>query len=136
MSVTQLAVFIENKPGRLLEATRLLGNAGVSIRGYSIADTQDYGILRLLVDKLDVARAALRNGDFTVHEGQVMLAEVTDAPGGLADALEGLAAYNVEYTYPTALTDRIVFGVENITAAEAEMQRRGIRTFADPELVK
>lgn len=134
MSVTQLAVFIENKPGRLLAATRILGDAGVCIRGYSIADTQDYGILRLLVDQLDVARDTLRANAFTVHESQVILAEVPDAPSGLANVLEGLAGMNVEYTYPTAMQSRIAFGVQDPAAAEAELQRRGVRTYADGDM--
>jgi len=136
MSVTQLAVFIENTPGRLLAATRILGDAGVNICGYSIADTESYGILRLLVDRLDVAHDALRANGFTVHESQIVLAEVADTPGGLAAVLEGLADINVEYTYPTGNQPRVAFGVDNIQAAETALQARGVKIYADAELVK
>ena len=136
MSVTQLSIFIENKPGRLSAVTRLLGNAGINIRGFSIADTADYGILRLLVDHEDAARAALRDdGAFTVHESQVILAEVADRPGGFADALEVLAAVgiNVEYTYIT-VRSLIAFGVDNRELAEARLRTAGIRTLTNADL--
>jgi hypothetical protein len=137
MSVTQLAVFIENQPGRLAAVTRLLGEAGVNIRGFSIADTADYGILRLLVDRDDVAREALRGGGFTVHESQVILADVPDRPGGFAEVLELLAELqiNVEYTYATAGT-RIAFGVSDRERGEAQLAARGVRLLAGADLAR
>lgn len=136
MSVTQLAVFIENKPGRLLAVTRILGDAGVNIRGYSIADTAEYGILRLLVDKLDVARIALRENDFSAHESQVVLVEVPDRPGGVAHVLDSLAAFNIEYTYPTATHCLIAFGVEKVAEAETALQQAGVHVLTDEKLAK
>lgn len=135
MSVTQLAVFIENKPGRLAAVTHILGDAGVNIRGFSIADTEDYGILRLLVNKEDAARDALRGGGFTVHESQVLLAEVPDRPGGFASVLDLIAelGINVEYTYVTA-GSHIAFGVADRGAAEALMLQRGVRLLANTDL--
>jgi len=135
MSVTQLSVFIENKPGRLAEVTRILGQAEVNIRGFSIADTEDYGILRLLVNKEDIARDALRAGGFMVHTSQVILAEVPDRPGGFAEALDAFAALNinVEYTYAIA-NSLIAFGVQTPEAAEVELRHRGVRLFTDAEL--
>ena len=137
MSVTQLSVFIENKPGRLAAATRILGQAGVNIRGYSIADTEDYGILRLLVDKEQVAREALRANDFTVHTSNVLLARVPDQPGGLADTLDALAAQeiNVEYTYATANT-LIVFGVNRRDDGEKALSEMGIHLYSNEELAQ
>jgi hypothetical protein len=135
MSVTQLSVFIQNKPGRLAAATRILGGAGVNIRGYSIADTEDYGILRLLVDKETTAREALRTAEFTVHESQVIVADVPDHPGGMAEVLDAFAelGINVEYTYATA-GSLIAFGVSDRDGGEAELARRGVRTFTNEEL--
>ncbi len=137
MSVTQLSVFIENIPGRLAAATRILGQAGVNIRGYSIADTEDYGILRLLVDKELLASEVLRANDFTVHTSEVLLARVPDQPGGLADTLDALAALeiNVEYTYATANT-LIVFGVNRRTDAEKALQGMGIHLYNNEELAQ
>lgn len=136
MSVTQLAVFIENKPGRLSAVTKILGQAKVNIRGFSIADTEDYGILRLLVDKEIEARDALRANDFMIHESQVVLAEVPDRPGGFAEALDTLAALNlnVEYTYATA-NSRIAFGVDPIDQAETALRAAGIPVLENAELV-
>jgi len=135
MSVTQLAIFIENKPGRLLAATRLLGDAGVNIRGYSIADTAEYGILRLLVDKPDLAHQVLRENDFTVHESRIVLVEVPNRPGGVADVLAGLAEINIEYTYPTATHCLIAFGVQDIDRAEKALAASGVRLLTDEELI-
>jgi len=135
MGVTQLSVFIENKPGRLAAVSRLLGQAGVNIRGFSIADTEDYGILRLLVDREDTAREALRTNDFMVHESQVILAEVPDHPGGFAEVLDAFAALNinVEYTYATA-NSLIAFGMEDRERAEEALRQRGIRQLTSVEL--
>ncbi|HOF86812.1 MAG TPA: ACT domain-containing protein [Armatimonadota bacterium] len=135
MSVTQLAVFIQNKPGRLAAVTRILGDAGVNIRGFSIADTEDYGILRLLVNREDAARDALRAGGFTVHESQVILVEVPDQPGGFAGVLDLVAALgvNVEYTYATA-GSLIAFGVSDRDAAEALLRERGVRLLTNEAL--
>ncbi|HEY3379155.1 MAG TPA: ACT domain-containing protein [Armatimonadota bacterium] len=137
MSVTQLSVFIENKPGRLAAVTRLLGAAGVNIRGFSIADTEDYGILRLLVDQDEVARQALRDNSFMVHENQVILAEVPDRPGGLAEALDAFAELNinVEYTYAIA-NSLIAFGTDNRERAEAALAANGVRLLSDAELAR
>lgn len=136
MSVTQLAVFIENKPGRLSAVTKILGQAGVNIRGFSIADTEDYGILRLLVDKEVEARDALRANGFMIHESQVVLAEVPDRPGGFAQALDTLATLNqnVEYTYATA-NSRIAFGVEDVEKAEAALREAGVPVLGNEQLV-
>lgn len=135
MSVTQLAVFIENKPGRLSAVTKILGEAGVNIRGFSIADTEDYGILRLLVDRETEAREVLRAHGFMIHESQVVLAVVPDRPGGFAEALVTLATLklNVEYTYATA-NSRIAFGVEDVPRAEAALSDRGIPVLSNTEL--
>lgn len=137
MSVTQISVFIQNKPGRLAAATRILGDAGVNIRGFSIADTAEYGILRLLVDKEETARAALRANSFTVHESQVILAEVPDRPGGFADVLDLFADQdiNVEYTY--AITHSfIAFGVDKREVAEERLRAGNVRILADEDLAR
>jgi len=135
MSVTQLAVFIENKPGRLAAVTRLLGDAGINIRGYSIADTEDYGILRLLVDDEVKARQVLRDHSFTVHESQILLTEMPDRPGGVADVLESFAelGINVEYTY-IIVRSMIALGIDQREQAEASLQAHGIRLLTNDDL--
>ncbi|MBN2645395.1 MAG: ACT domain-containing protein [Desulfuromonadaceae bacterium] len=101
MKVEQISIFIENKSGRLAEVTQTLGESGVNIRALSLADTSDFGILRLIVDKTDVAKLALKERGFTVSKTEVVAVEVPDRPAGLAGILQILDAgqVNVEYMY-------------------------------------
>ncbi len=101
MKVEQISIFIENKSGRLAEITRILGDAGINIRALSLADTSDFGILRLIVNDVEAAKAALKDKGFTVSKTEVVAVEVPDRPGGLAAILQTLDAsrINVEYMY-------------------------------------
>jgi len=101
MKVEQISIFIENKSGRLAEVTHVLGDAGVNIRALSLADTSDFGILRLIVDKTDQAKTALKAGGFTVSKTEVVAVEVPDRPLGLYGILDILdrGKVNVEYMY-------------------------------------
>lgn len=101
MKVEQISIFIENKSGRLAEVSKILGDARVNIRALSLADTSDFGILRLIVNDRDKAMAALKGRGFTVSKTEVVAVEVPDKPGGLASILEVLdaSAINVEYMY-------------------------------------
>ncbi len=101
MRVEQIAVFLENKSGRLAEITRILAENDINIRALSVADTADFGILRLIVDKVDLAKEALRNGGFTVGKTNVVAVEVPDRAGGLASVLKVVneVGLNVEYMY-------------------------------------
>lgn len=101
MRVEQIAVFLENKSGRLAEITRILAENDINIRALSVADTADFGILLLIVDKVDLAKEVLRNGGFTVGKTNVVAVEVPDRAGGLASVLKVVteAEINVEYMY-------------------------------------
>ncbi len=101
MKVEQISIFIENKSGRLAEIARVLGEAGVNIRALSLADTSDFGILRLIVNDRETATRVLKNRGFTVSKTEVVAIEVPDRPGGLSEILQVLdgAAINVEYMY-------------------------------------
>ncbi len=101
MRVEQIAVFLENKSGRLAEITSILAENDINIRALSVADTADFGILRLIVDNVDKARSILQDGGFTVGKTDVLAVEVADKTGGLATVLRCLhrAAINVEYMY-------------------------------------
>ena len=135
MPVTQLSVFLDNTAGRLAEVTRILGEQSVNIRGFSVADTADFGILRLIVNDEARALAALRDAKFTVHEGPVILACVPDVPGGFARALAGFGEHglNVEYAY-AIVRSIIAFGVEDIEAGEAVLCDAGITLLTAEEL--
>jgi len=82
MKVEQISIFIENKSGRLAEITRILGEAGINIRALSLADTSDFGILRLIVNKVEQAKIVLKEKGFTVNKTEVVAVEVPDQPGG------------------------------------------------------
>jgi hypothetical protein len=101
MKVEQISIFLENKPGSLAEVTRILGEAGVNIRALSLADTKDFGILRLIVNDNEKAQEILGKKGFTVRKTEVVAVVVPDRPGGLADILKVLveAKINVEYLY-------------------------------------
>jgi len=101
MRVEQISVFLENRAGRLAEITRVLGDAGVNIRALSLADTSDFGILRLIVSDNDKAKETLKEHGFTVGKTSVVAVEVEDRPGGLNRILEILSqeGINVEYMY-------------------------------------
>jgi hypothetical protein len=120
MHVRQLSVFIENKAGRVSEVTDLLGGGGINIRGFSVADTADYGILRLVVDDPAAAAALLRDKGFTVHENDVVCVMLEDRPGGLANALKVVsdAGVNIEYIYSLVST----YVVLNVTDPDRAME--------------
>ena len=101
MKVEQISVFIENKSGRLAEVTKALGEADINIRTLSLADTSDFGILRLIVNNCEKAREELKKRGFTVSKTEVVAVEVPDRPGGLSQILQVLDAnaINVEYMY-------------------------------------
>ncbi len=101
MKVSQITVFLENKKGRLADVTEALSRYGVNIRAASIADTIDYGLLRLIVSDPVQARQALSESGFSASETEVLAVEVEDAPGGLARIIRCLADkdINIEYLY-------------------------------------
>ncbi len=101
MQVRQISVFMENRAGRLREITGALAKAGINLRALSLADTSDFGILRLIVDKPDKAVDVLRGEGFTLRENTVIACVIRDTPGGLHKVLNVLADVNisVEYMY-------------------------------------
>ncbi len=104
MFVKQISVFLENKSGRLADATRVLAENNIDIRALSIAETTDYGILRLIVNKPDEAIACFKDQDFAVSATTVIAIAIEDKPGGLTITLEALeqADISVEYMYAFA----------------------------------
>ncbi|MCG6533675.1 MAG: ACT domain-containing protein [Syntrophales bacterium LBB04] len=101
MKVEQISIFLENKPGSLEHATRILKEANVNIRTLSLAETSDFGILRLIVNDVEKANKVLKEKGFRVNKTTVVAVEVPDKPGGLHSIMEVLAkeSINVEYLY-------------------------------------
>lgn len=100
-TVKQLSVFLENKPGRLCAATDALAKEGIDIRSLTLADTTEFGILRLIVDSTERAAEVLRDTGVVVRITQVLAIAMNDAPGGAGDILHVLsgAGLNIEYMY-------------------------------------
>lgn len=140
MKVSQLSVFIENKSGRLADVTRSLSDSGINIRALSIADTIDYGLLRLIVDDPVAARNALASGGFTVTLTEVLAIEVPDQPGGLAGIIDILAeaGVNIEYMYAFVGTSGenaiVIFRIERVDEAIPFLQQKGVRILTGDEL--
>ncbi|MFA5323774.1 MAG: ACT domain-containing protein [Smithella sp.] len=101
MKVEQISVFLENKPGTLVHATRVLKENNVNIRTLSMAETADFGILRLIVNDVEKANQVLKDNGFRVSKTPVVAVEVPDTPGGLHSIMEAVSQedINVEYLY-------------------------------------
>jgi len=106
MKVMQISIFLENKSGRLSDVTRVLGDHGINIRALSLADTTDFGILRLIVNDTDKANKVLKENGFTVGKTEVIAVEVDDRPGGLAKILQILNKDNINVEYMYAFVER------------------------------
>lgn len=138
----QLSVFLENKAGRLAKVTRILGEAGINIRALSIADTSDFGILRIIVNDPPQAYAILKDAGFTVSETEVIAVRVQDTPGGLATVLDRMsdANLNIEYMYAFLGTSEkdalVIFKIEDTKKARAAFKENGIQVIEEQELYR
>jgi hypothetical protein len=123
MKVEQISIFLENKSGRLAEVTRILGDGGINIRALSLADTSDFGILRLIVNNTEKAKEILKKNNFTVGKTEVIAVEVPDNPGGLAHILEVLKKEDINVEYMYAFVERsgkdavIIFRFDDVDRA-------------------
>jgi len=101
MKIKQISTFLENRTGRLAELAGILGKAGINIRTMNIAESQDFGILRMLVDQPEEAVKLLKGSGFVSRLTDIVAVEVEDHPGGLAKVLDVLTKHNlnVEYMY-------------------------------------
>jgi hypothetical protein len=140
MKVEQLAVFLENKSGRLAAIAKTLSDNSINIRALSVADTADFGILRLIVDDTDKAIRVLKEGGFTVGMADVIAVEVADRPGGLARVLAVLhaAGLNVEYMYAFVQKSMenavLIFRFDDPDMAITILQNAGIRILTGEEV--
>ena len=131
MHAEQISVFLENKAGRLCEVTGVLSEAQVNIRALAIADTSDFGVLRLIVDDTEKAKTVLKKAGFTVGKTDVLAVEVPDRPGGLHEILDLLQSVgiNVEYMYAfvhvTGENAVMIFRFDETERAVAVLQEKG-----------
>ena len=134
MGIKQISVFLENTTGRLSEVTKTLAAAKINLRAISIADTADFGILRLIVDKTDEAINALNTAGFTTRQTDVVAVEIEDVPGSLAHLMELFqqSQVNIEYLY-ASLEGQIgkavvIFKLEDIAKGQKILTDNKIKT--------
>lgn len=137
MNVTQLSVFIENKAGRVSEVTDVLGQAGVNIRGFSVSDTADYGIIRLIVNDPEAGRGALKKAGFTVKDAEVICIKLPDHPGGLAGVLKLVseAGVNIEYVY-SLISTYVVINVADVDRAVSLLKDTSVELVTQEEIAR
>jgi hypothetical protein len=142
MKIHQISLFAENKPGHISAPARLLAKEGIDIRALYLADTQQYGILRMIVADWQKAAGLLEAHGFVVKVTEVLAVEVPDRPGGLADVLGALdgSGINIEYMYafPYLRGNQaiLIFRFNDPDAAIAQLQTAGINLLASDELLK
>ena len=140
MSIKQISVFLENKPGKLFELTRLLADNGIDMRALSIAETTDFGIARLIVGDAYGAARVLREGQFIAQYSDVLAFAVPDEPGGLHRLLGAFndAQVNIEYMYAVLGGEKgrayMIFRVTDTEAAERALTERGLHPLTPEEM--
>lgn len=134
MTVNQISVFLENKPGTLTAMTGLLAENGIDMRALSLAETNDFGIVRIIVDDVYRATTVLRDGGFIHQLTPVLAVLIPDEPGGLHQVLEVLreAGVNVEYMYAFLGGGDVdhaymIFRVQDVKKAGAALAAKGIK---------
>ena len=134
MAITQLSIFLENKPGMLYEVVKRLAEAGVNIRAMTIAEVRDFGILRIIVSDAEKAMEVLED-DHIITTTEVVSAVMEDKAGALYDILQALESANVNIEYMYAYTGEVtgsanvVFRVDDIEGAEEELRKAGVEVL-------
>jgi len=136
MIVKQISIFLENSKGRLAEVTRVLSREGINIRALSLADTADFGVLRIIVNDPDHCLSVLKGNSFVAQVTEVIAVEVEDRPGGLCAILEAFdgAGINVEYMYAYVTKAKqnaiVICKIDDREGALAALKKKGIPTVA------
>lgn len=142
MAIKQLTVFVENKKGALVSITDILADNNINLRALSIAETQDFGILRLIVNDEKTAEKTLADAGYLIKVTDVVGVKIGDAPGKLTSALSVLdkAGINMEYLYAfMARTEKhayVVLRVEDNAAAEAALEEAGFHLITEADIAK
>ena len=142
MKLHQLSLFLENKPSQLTEPCRLLAEAGVDIRTLTLADTEQFGILRLIVSDWEKGARLLQDAGYVVNVTEVVAVEVPDRPGGLADLLRAFETpdINIEYMYAFTFgrgdTAVLIFRFDKPDAAIERLRAGGINVVESSEVYR
>lgn len=141
MIIKQLSVFLENKTGRLNEVTQILDNAGINMSAFSVADTSEFGILRMIVSEPEKALSILKDADFSVRLTDVICLNSPNEPGALARALNILSGEEVfiEYLYAYSMNDKtanIVLKPDNIQKCIEVLQAHKLELVSASDMYK
>ncbi|HHU63023.1 MAG TPA: ACT domain-containing protein [Clostridiales bacterium] len=140
MFLKQISVFVENKVGRLAKVTKILGENGIDISALSIADTANFGILRMIVNDPDKALRVIKDAGLAAKTTEVLAVEVPDRPGGLVPVLEIFQKHNISIEYLYSFVKRtldsayILFKVDDIQRAAEALQRENINVLTEQEV--
>ncbi len=140
MKIHQLSLFLENKPGQMAAPCRLLASSGINIRTLTMADTQRFGILRLIVSDWQQSKKMLEDAGYLVNVAEVVAVEVADRPGGLVDLLDllGQANMNIEYMYAFTFgrggRAALIFRFDRPDEAIEQLRAAGLNVLADVEV--
>lgn len=135
MKVEQISIFLENRPGGLESVTRVLRDADINIRTLFLADTTDFGILRLIVNDVDTAKKVLKENGFSVGRTTVVAVEVPDRPGGLHGILKVLSESGITVEYMYAFVERsgenavMIFRFDSTDAAIDVLLKNGVNVL-------
>lgn len=142
MSIKQISVFLENKPGKLQEMTALLAENNIDLRALSLAETKDFGIARMITDDAFETANVLREGNYIANFSPVLVYAVPDEPGGLAKLLTAFneAKVNIEYMYAflggkESKHAYMIFRVTHTNDSEAALKAQGLRSLTQDEIM-
>ena len=140
MKITQISIFLENRKGRLFEVCSLLGKSNVNIRALTIAETESFGVLRIVVDKPDIAIKILKENTFVANVTDVAAVEIGDRPGGLAEVLKVLSDNDVNIEYMYGFVEKfsenalLVFRFEDAAYAQKILTENNIKIVTSEEI--
>ena len=140
MKVEQISIFVENKSGRLAEVTAILAKKGINIRAMSLADTADFGILRLIVNDTEKTISLLKENGFTIGRNEVVAVQVPDRPGSLAEILGALQGKGINVEYMYAFTQKsegnavLIFRFDEVDKAVDSLQKIGVKLLSGEEV--
>ena len=142
MAIRQISMFVENKKGALAHVLKQFSDNGIGLRAMTIADTRDFGILRVIVDDIEGAEKALRDAEIVYSVNEVIAAEAADVPGGLASVLNILMdeGIDIEYTYAFVVEsgDRAcaILRVSDVVAGEEVLSKAGVPLVTEDEILR
>lgn len=140
MKLTQISIFLENRKGRLYEVCSLLGKSKINIRALTVAESEEFGILRIVVDKPAIAAAALKKNGFVASLTDIVAVEVDDKPGGLSNILRVFSQSNVNVEYMYGFVEKksdkalLVFRFDEPDKAIELLRKKKIKVVGSKEI--